>query len=119
MEKFNKLIIGLKLIYDVEISMEIDLYYPCLLNDVGINKKLESTLNEIFGIENIIEAKPMLGGEDFAFYSAKVPAVFYFLGARDTARDVFSLHHPKVVFNEGCIPYGVNLFVACALKLLQ
>ena len=118
-EKFNKLINGLKSIYDVNIVMNIDLYYPSLLNDISIHKKLVASLNGVFGIENIIEAKPILGGEDFSFYSRKVPAMFYFLGARDKSEKIYSLHHPKVVFNENCIPYGINLLAESAIKLLQ
>jgi metal-dependent amidase/aminoacylase/carboxypeptidase family protein len=43
----------------------------------------------------------MLGGEDFAFYSRKVPSMFYFIGAKDTSENVYFVHNPKVVFNEG------------------
>ena len=118
-EKFKKLIRGLKSIYGVKIVMKIDLYYPSLLNDMSIHKKLVENLNGVFGNENIIEAKPILGGEDFAFYSRKVPAMFYFLRARDKSEKIYSLHHPKVVFNENCIPYGINLLAESAVKLLQ
>jgi len=118
-EKLQRIIRGLKYIYSVKIAMKIDLYYPSLLNDKSVHNKISGTLNEIFGIGNVVEAKPLLGGEDFAFYSRKVPSMFYFLGAQDTAEKVFSIHEPEVVFNEDCIPFGVELLTKSALKLFE
>ena len=45
--------------------------------------------------------------------------MFYFLGAQDTNEKCFYLHHPKVIFNEACIPYGANLLCEGALQLLN
>lgn len=119
LRKLEELIKGLEMIYDVRISMNIDLYYPSVLNDVSVHGKLTDALQDVFGKENIIEVKPMLAGEDFAFYSRKVPSMFYFLGARDLSAPAYSLHHPRVVFNEDCIPYGVGLMANGARALLK
>lgn len=119
LRKLEELIKGLELIYGVQISMNIDLYYPSVLNDTAVHNKLYPALQKVFGKENVIEVKPMLAGEDFAFYSRKVPSMFYFLGARDLSAPSYSLHHPKVIFNEDCIPYGIDLMVNGAKALLK
>ena len=119
LRKLEDLIKGLELIYGVQITMNIDLYYPSVVNDITVHNKLSPALQDVFGKENIIEMKPMLAGEDFAFFSRKVPAMFYFLGARDLSAPAYSLHHPKVVFNEDCIPYGIDLMVKGAKALLK
>ena len=60
-----------------------------------------------------------LVGEDFSFYSRKMPGQFYFLGAKTTGNDAYFLHHPRVTFNEECIKYGAPLLAQGALRLLQ
>jgi metal-dependent amidase/aminoacylase/carboxypeptidase family protein len=61
----------------------------------------------------------LLAGEDFAFYSRKVPSMFYFLGAKDDADQCFFVHHPKVIVNEDCIKYGAEFLCNAAIRLLE
>jgi amidohydrolase len=119
LRKLEELARGLEMIYQVQISMQIDLYYPSVLNDESVHSKLNPVLENVFGKENVMEVSPMLAGEDFSFYSRKVPAMFYFLGARDLSAPAYSLHHPGVVFNEDCIPLGVALMVNGTRALLR
>ncbi len=58
-EKFYRLILGLESIYEVTITMDIELYYPSLLNDEALHDKLIDTLESIFGKKNIIKANPI------------------------------------------------------------
>lgn len=73
--ELQKLIKGIEIIYDVTIELKINAYYPSLLNDINIHGKLLSELEQLFGSENILSMGPVMGGEDFAFYSRKVPSV--------------------------------------------
>ena len=107
------------LAFDAKIDITYNLNYPSLLNNKEVHGQLKDTLNEVFGAENIIPVEAILGSEDFAFYSRKVPSMFYFLGARDTAENAYFLHDSKVVFNENCIPYGAKLLSEGALNLLK
>jgi metal-dependent amidase/aminoacylase/carboxypeptidase family protein len=66
-----------------------------------------------------MEIDPMLASEDFAFYSRKIPSMFYFLGAQSTASEPFFLHHPKMQVNEECIAPGVAFLTEAALELLK
>lgn len=118
-DRMEKIIKGVMMEFDADIKIEYNLSYPSLLNDKNIHEQLDGTLQTIFGKENIIPIDAILGSEDFAFYSRKVPSMFYFLGARDVAENAYFLHDSKVVFNEDCIPYGAKLLSEGALKLLK
>jgi len=118
-ERMEKIIKGVMLAFDAKIDITYNLNYPSLLNNKEVHGQLKDTLNEVFGAENIIPVEAILGSEDFAFYSRKVPSMFYFLGARDTAENAYFLHDSKVVFNENCIPYGAKLLSEGALNLLK
>jgi amidohydrolase len=119
LKRMEKIIEGTAISSDAKITIEYNLNYPSLLNDKNVHTNLSGTLDSVFGKENIIPVDAILGSEDFAFYSRKVPSMFYFLGARDNAEQCHFLHEPKVIFNEDCIPYGAKLLCNGALELLK
>lgn len=117
--RLNKIIEGLMTSFDARIKMELYLDLPSVINDKQVHGCLQGSLHSVFGENNVMETPAILGGEDFAFYSRKVPSMFYFLGAQDTVGPAYFLHHPKVVFNEDCIPYGASFLANAAVELLQ
>jgi amidohydrolase len=117
--RMEKVVEGTALASGATITLEYNLSYPSLLNDKNIHNELTGVLGNVFGTGNSIPVDAILGSEDFAFYTRKVPSMFYFLGAQDTAEQCYFLHHPKVVFNEECIPYGSKLLAEGALQLLK
>ncbi len=118
-ERMEKIIEGTILQFDCKIKIEYNLNYPSLLNDKNIHQSISETLNGVFGKENVLPVDAILGSEDFAFYSRKVPSMFYFLGAKDDSENAYFLHDSKVIFNEESIPYGSKLLSEGALKLLK
>jgi len=119
LERIEKIIKGTMISSGATISIEYNLNYPSLLNEKKVHSNIAGTLDSIFGKENIIPVDAILGSEDFAFYSRKVPSMFYFLGAKDVAENCYFLHDSKVIFNEDCIPYGSKLLSEGALTLLK
>ncbi len=59
--------------------------------------------------------KSIGGSEDFAYFSEKIPSLFFSLCAGGTDFCPYPLHHPKVRFDEGCLPCGCAAFCALAL----
>lgn len=119
LERIEKIIKAAMITFDADIRITYNLNYPSLLNDKQIHETVSAPLQNIFGKQSIIPVDAILGSEDFAFYSRKVPSMFYFLGAQDTAEKTYFLHDSKVVFNEACIPYGAKLLAEGALELLK
>jgi len=117
-EKLRALLRRLETTYGCHIELEFTAYYPSLWNDAQVHTALAPVQEKIFGKPNIIESRPYLIGEDFAFYSRMMPSQFYLLGAKTAENDTYFLHHPKVTFNEDCIPYGAALLAEGALQLL-
>jgi len=117
-KKLKLLMAGMEVSYDCQINMELTAYYPSLLNDPKIHQLLVPVHEAVFG-KGVLPQEGQLIAEDFAFYSRKVPSVFYFLGARAKNRETYYLHHPKVEFNEDCIAFGVQFFCEAALKILK
>lgn len=119
LDRIRKIIEGTILSFGCKIDIEYNLNYPSLLNDKEVHNKISGALGTVFGHENLIPIDAILGSEDFAFYSRKVPSMFYFLGAKDNANNSYFLHDSRVTFNEECIPFGSKLLCDGALELLE
>ncbi len=116
--RIKQIIDGLSKTYGAEIKFTLDSHYLSVINDSGLHQKLETVANSVFQM-GLHPIPPTLGAEDFAFYSRKVPSMFYFLGAMSEQKGEFFLHHPKVIFNEDCMVLGSEFFVKSALEILK
>jgi amidohydrolase len=117
--RLQKIIDGLKTTYDANIHLDLYFEIPSVLNNQQVHEKLQHSLTDVFGAHNTLEKIPLLAGEDFSFYSRKVPAMFYLLGAQEPSSPGYYLHHPKVIFNEACIPLGASFLAKGAIALLD
>ncbi|MBS12753.1 MAG: amidohydrolase [Gemmatimonadetes bacterium] len=69
------------------------------------------------GIEDLAgqDMLPVMGGEDFSFYSERIPATFLALGVRPLDRDTYpNLHQSDYDFADGAIPHGIRLHTEIA-----
>ena len=93
--------------------------YPPTINDAGCWQLGKSAAKEILGEENLIEMPdPIMGGEDFAYYTEEVPGCFSFLGVGNPDIDaVYDVHHPMFKVDETALSLGTAIHVNTALKL--
>ena len=117
-ERIEKIINGVSLSFGANIDLSIDSFYPSLINDSNLNENLRGVAENIFK-NGLIQVEPMLGGEDFSFYSRTVPSMFYFIGAKDVVDPCYFVHHSIVIINEDCIQLGIDFLTKSALKLLS
>lgn len=117
--RLRKLGEGLGLIHQTDIIFDLYFSIPSVLNNGEVHGKLQRSLHSVFGQQNALEKVPLLAGEDFCYYSRKVPSMFYLLGAQDPTSPGYYLHHPKVIFNEQCLPLGASFLARGAVELLE
>lgn len=93
---------------------------PPQVNNSGLFEVLKSALLESLGKERVIEYQtPSLGGEDFAFYSEKVPGFFFLLGCGDNKRGKNPLHSSRFDFDETILKLGAAAMACCAMALTE
>jgi len=103
---------------------------PSLLNDQELGQRAVSVFREVLGEENVREAEPSMGGEDFSRYGqAGVPIFMYRLGSVAPERMAKyekdqqqppSLHSPLYYPDpEPTLATGVSTMASVALKILQ
>jgi metal-dependent amidase/aminoacylase/carboxypeptidase family protein len=104
--------------YGASVTCEYLFGYPLLINDNEMTGVAAQAVAETLGADNVVMLeRPLMGGEDFAYFLEKVPGAFIFLG---TGSERFShpLHHPLFDFNEAILPDGAKL-LASLVKAVQ
>ena len=95
--------------------------YPPTINDAECWELGKSAATEILGEENLIEMPdPIMGGEDFAYYTEEIPGCFSFLGVGNPDIDaIYDVHHPMFKVDEEALSLGTAIHVNTALKALE
>ncbi len=92
--------------------------YPAVINDAKGTNTVKNTAAALLGEDNVqILEKPVMGGEDFAFYQQHFPGAFFFLGSgSEQAGAVHSWHHPEYNVDERCLKTGAALMAALVIS---
>jgi IAA-amino acid hydrolase len=94
--------------------------YPPVINDEMCWGSARSMAGEMLGASAVVELPPVMGGEDFAFYTQRVPGCFVVLGVKqDGDGPVYGVHHPLFTVNEKALPVGAALHASYALRSLE
>ncbi|CAA6798721.1 MAG: N-acetyl-L,L-diaminopimelate deacetylase (EC [uncultured Aureispira sp.] len=83
-------------------------------NDPALAKDLANLLE---ADKLVFPHPPSMAGEDFGYYSQKIPACFIFLGCRNEAKGITAmLHSPHFDLDEACIETGIGLWYTIAMQ---
>ena len=94
--------------------------YPPTINDAECWNLGKTAAIEILGDAQVAEMGPIMGGEDFAYYTQEIPGCFSFLGVGNAEINaVYDVHHPMFKVDEEALPLGVAIHVNSALKALK
>jgi IAA-amino acid hydrolase len=94
--------------------------YPPTSNTAELWTLVRTLGTELLGSDQVIEAPPLMGGEDFAFFLEDIPGCFVGVGCKNQQVGArFPVHHPCFKVDEEALPIGVALHVAFALRSLQ
>jgi amidohydrolase len=93
---------------------EFDLGYAfgtlSVYNDPALVGRALTVAERVLGSKTaLVELKPEMGGEDFAYFRRIAPIVMFGLGVVPPDRDTTAVHSPTFVADEAAIPIGVNL----------
>lgn len=100
-------------------SIDKQFGYSPVINDPSVTAVIAEAACEAQGPGNVLEIKPVMGGEDFSYYQQKIPGAFLFVGSGNSDKGIiYPNHHPKFDIDEQALGYGVEVLVRTALKLL-
>jgi len=92
--------------------------YPVTYNHQQCITEALSVAERIVDSDNVFYPySPVLGGEDFGYYSQKIPACFIFLGAGNQAKNIVSMcHDPRFDIDEECLVYGMAMHAGLVIN---
>lgn len=95
-------------------------YAVPMVCDRELAAEIKDSLCQLFSEKQVrFVDKSFPGSEDFSFIAQQVPASFLVLGARIGEKEVYGQHHPKVQFNEKCLPVGAAAYAYAAVSWLE
>jgi amidohydrolase len=101
-------------------EVDIQIMYPATINDDELTKRAAPTLIRTVGKEKVSVTQPVTMAEDFSFYQEKIPAFFFFLGARpDLKLARQPVHHTAdFLIDEKALITGVRALTNLTLDYL-
>lgn len=95
-------------------------FYPPTVNDEELSQLVRNIALDMLGRKSYKVVEPMMGAEDFSFYSEMVPSAFTFLGVKNVALGAsHSGHSPFFMIDEDALPTGAALHAAIAERYLR
>lgn len=90
--------------------------YPPLVNQGTVTKVAKRVALAVAGEDNVWDAEPMMGAEDFALLAREAPGVFLWVGA--ACEDPREHHNPRFDIDESVLPLNAALLAGMAQELL-
>jgi amidohydrolase len=82
---------------------------PPTMNDAALTRASVASLERVYGKERVLEVKPQMPAEDFAWLAERVPGLYVKLGVRNEARGVKGmLHTEEFDMDEAVLPLVVR-----------
>ncbi|NOQ73675.1 MAG: amidohydrolase [Crocinitomix sp.] len=99
-----------------EIDVDIQVGYPYLENDPELTLIAQQKVVNIFGADNVVDLPLRLTGEDFAYFSQKIPATFIRIGVRNESKGIiYPVHNKRFNIDEKAIEIGMQTFLVQVL----
>ena len=84
-------------LFNIDGNLSYSRGYPSVVNEAGLTKNLTELGEQFWGKKRVVKVEnPLMMGEDFSFYSQKIPACYFLLGMGGD----YDLHSPYFLFNE-------------------
>jgi amidohydrolase len=90
--------------------------YPVLVNPEDMIDFVRRVVKQLWGEDRLVPIKPVMGGEDFAYYLKEIPGAFFFFGAGN--QKSFPHHHPRFDIDEAALPEAAFLLATLAWEYL-
>lgn len=105
--------------YRTGMDFEVLCNVPSVVCNPALNEELIGCLKEMDPKLNTLPVFHVMGSEDFAFISEKVPSSYFTVGAAvEEESERYGQHNPKVRFNEDALPTAAAAYTCAALEWL-
>lgn len=117
----EKVIAGVCKTYGAEYELDYRKGYPVMVNHKGVNDIYRAAAKELYGKRSVIELpEPVMGGEDFSYFTQVLPAAMMRLGAMNKKIGADKpWHHSQFKVDERAIPLGAALLAMAVWRGME
>ena len=104
-----------------DLTIPVGTNNPVLVNDLALAVRVRASIAKAIGTEHVIEGKPWMASEDFAWFAREAPSVYFFVGSTPVGQDAVhapSNHSPKFFLDESALNVGTHTMLQSALDYL-
>ncbi|MFD1037670.1 M20 family metallopeptidase [Virgibacillus byunsanensis] len=108
--EMEKIIKGVCVTNDASYTFDYVKGYPPLVNheqEAELVLEASKNIDEIHTAEEVV---PVMGGEDFTYYTIAKPGAYFFTGAHKEGND-YPHHHPKFDIDERALPIAAKTLI--------
>ncbi|MBQ4279053.1 MAG: amidohydrolase [Rikenellaceae bacterium] len=116
-ERIRAIASGVASAYGTEAIVTIRDGYPSVVNDPVLTRRTADILGALAGTDRVLALDRRMTAEDFGYYTAHYPSVFYRLGVGRPGEEPQRLHTPGFAPDERALDHGAAALAALALSL--
>lgn len=109
---------GIAAANDCDVNFIVEPGYPSTINDAKMAAYVEQVAKQALGPQRYVPAaRPVMGGEDFAYYLEQAPGCFFMVGTIPPGQTQYPpLHSDHYDFTDGALATGMRMFVELAMN---
>ena len=116
-EDIEKMIKGICEGFGAGYELKYNFRYPPTINDDKMVDILTSSAKKELGDDGVLTSEASMGGDDFAYFSQKVPGVYFNLGSGNEEKGITEpLHSSSFDIDEDCLKYGIAVLTSFVLN---
>lgn len=106
-------------LYETKCKFWVEECYPPVFNHTETTEFINEIGAEMLGKDKVDELEPKMWAEDFAYYSQKVPATFWYVGIKpEDKKSIPPLHSQYFNPDENAMIYGTAMLASAAYNYL-
>ena len=118
-DRLHEIAAGLGQTFNVDSQLIIHEGVPPLENDIEVAEFLYQISQEVLGKENVSYMSPIMGSEDFSYFTLERPSAIMRLGCSNSEKGLArSLHSPYFDIDEQVLEVGVAIFTEAVARFL-
>lgn len=119
-QRIGELASGIASSMNGSVTYEYRRGYPATVNEAAAVEIVREAATGVVGPENVLDADPKMGAEDFSYFLEHRPGAFFFVGSKNDDKGlIWGHHHPKFDIDEDSLGIGIQTMVATVLGYLD
>ena len=119
-ERLEEIAAGLGMTFGVDSQFILHEGVPPLENDIEVADFLYAVSKDVLGEDNVSYMLPVMGSEDFSYFTEERPSAIMRLGCANREEDLKrTLHSPYFDIDEEVLEIGVSIFTEAVVRYLS